>query len=32
MGGVFIVDDPVLALVLRGTHFPTSKEWQVELA
>ena len=32
MGANLIVDDPELALVLSGTHLPTSKRWKAELA
>ena len=32
MGPTLIVDDSELALVLSGTHLPTSKRWKAELA
>ena len=30
MGATLIVADPELALVLSGTHLPTSKGWKAE--
>ena len=32
MGAILIVDDPELALLLSGTHSPTSERWKTELA
>ena len=32
MGTMIIVDDPELALLLFGTHLPTSGSWKAELA
>lgn len=31
MSVTLVVDDPILAPVFSGTHFPTSEEWIVDL-